>query len=87
MSADANRCPSCGDERPANTPEGLCLRCLMRQPMTEDMTGPPDVDATTAPADTGSGHSPQPTPADSEATGGTFPGLPLARPRPTPPAT
>ena len=29
--ADANRCPNCGAERPANAPEGLCPRCLMRQ--------------------------------------------------------
>ena len=25
--ADANRCPNCGAEQPANAPEGLCPRC------------------------------------------------------------
>ena len=71
MSPDANRCPGCGDLQPANAPEGLCPRCLMRQAMTGGTTpGPTDVnaDATTAPAATGSGHSPEPTPADAEAT-------------------
>jgi tetratricopeptide (TPR) repeat protein len=27
--ADADRCPNCGDLRPANAPEGLCPRCLL----------------------------------------------------------
>src|SRR5260370_619078 len=50
--ADANRCPSCGAEQPANAPVGLCPRCLMQQAMTGDMLGPAD-DATVerAPAD------------------------------------
>ena len=56
-------------EQPANAPEGLCPRCLMRQPMTGDTPGPADADATTAPAATGPGHSPEPTPGDPEATG------------------
>jgi predicted Ser/Thr protein kinase len=29
--ADQKRCPGCGDERPADAPEGLCSRCLIRQ--------------------------------------------------------
>ena len=33
---DANRCPSCGAERPANSPEGLCPRCLMQQALDTD---------------------------------------------------
>ncbi len=69
MSADANRCPGCGAERPANAPEGLCPRCLMSQATPGDTPGPADVDATTAPAATGSGHSPEPLPGDPEATG------------------
>jgi hypothetical protein len=89
MSADANRCPSCGAERPANAQEGLCPRCLMLQPMTGDLPGPADVDATTAPAATGSGHSPEPTPGDPRRPGRPSPGR--SRPRPrfrrTPPPT
>jgi tetratricopeptide (TPR) repeat protein/tRNA A-37 threonylcarbamoyl transferase component Bud32 len=66
MSADANRCPGCGAERPANAAEGLCPRCLMRPPMTGDTPGPPD--ATTAHAIAGSDRPPAPTAADPEAT-------------------
>ncbi len=33
---DANRCPSCEAERPANSPEGLCPRCLMQQALDTD---------------------------------------------------
>ena len=69
MSADANRCPGCGAERPANAPEGLCPRCLMLRPMTGGTPVPADVDATTDLAATGSSHSPEPTPGDPEATG------------------
>ncbi len=69
MSADANRCPGCGAERPANVPEGLCPRCLMSQAIPGDTPGPANVDATTARAATGSGHSPEPPPGDPEATG------------------
>ncbi len=83
MSADANRCPSCGALRPANAPEGLCPRCLMRQPMTGDTPGPGDVDAATAPAPTGSGHAPEPTPGDPEATGAHVAG-PVASTAPLP---
>ena len=34
--ADANRCPNCGAERPANAPGGLCPRCLTRPAMSND---------------------------------------------------
>ena len=68
MFADANRCPNCGAEQPANASEGLCPRCLMRPPMTGDTPGPADADATTVPATTGPGHSLEPTPGDPDAT-------------------
>ena len=58
----------------ANAPEGLCPRCLMSQAMPGDTPGPGDVDATTAPAATGSGHSPEPSPGDPEATEAYTPG-------------
>jgi hypothetical protein len=69
MAADAKRCPDCGDELPANTPDGLCPRCLMRLATMSDPPGTAvDDDATTGPTDIRSGHSPRPTAADSEAT-------------------
>jgi eukaryotic-like serine/threonine-protein kinase len=48
----------------------------MLQPMTGEPPGPTevDVDATTAPAVTGSDHSPEPTPVDPQATGAHIPG-------------
>ncbi len=67
MSADANRCAGCGGERPANTPDGLCPRCVIGRAMTDDRTVPADVDATTSPADRGSDRTPEPTLADSAA--------------------
>ena len=69
-----NRCSGCGEERPANTPEGLCPRCLMRQEMTGDTPGPADVDATTTLAATSSGYPLEPSPGDFEATGAYNPG-------------
>jgi hypothetical protein len=42
--------------------------------MTAETPSPADVDATTAPAATDPGHPPEPTPADSEATGAHIPG-------------
>ena len=72
--ADANRCPSCGAERPANAPEGYCPRCLLSQATNSDTPGRVDVDATTAPATTSSGHEPETLPGDSEATGAYIPG-------------
>jgi len=69
MADDANQCPICGAVRPANAPEGLCPRCAMRQAMTGDAPGPANDDDTTVPASTGSGHLPEPTPNDPEATG------------------
>ena len=68
MSADANRCASCGAEYPGNTPVGLCPRCLMQQAMTTDTPDHDDVDSTTVPFATASGQSPEPTTADTEAT-------------------
>ncbi len=48
---DANRCPSCGAQRPANGPEGLCPRCLLQNALDTDPpaagTGP-DVELTVA---------------------------------------
>ena len=41
----------------------------MRQALTGDAPGPADVDDTTVPASTGSGHWPEPTLNDPEATG------------------
>jgi WD40 repeat protein/tRNA A-37 threonylcarbamoyl transferase component Bud32 len=83
MTADANRCPNCGAERPANAPEGLCPLCLARLEMTGETPGPADVDATTAPAVTDPGHPPEPMPGDSEATRAHIPG-PLASTAPVP---
>jgi hypothetical protein len=31
--AENERCPSCGEDLPANTPHGLCPECLLRQGM------------------------------------------------------
>jgi serine/threonine protein kinase len=69
MSPAAKRCPGCGAVQPATAPEGLCPRCLMRLPMTDDTPVPAHADATKAPATTGPGHSPEQTPGDPEATG------------------
>jgi len=69
MPGEANRCPNCGAERPANTREGLCPRCEMLRATTDAAPDPGGVDATTAPAAAGSGHAPEPTPGDAEATG------------------
>ena len=46
----------------------------MRQPMTGDKPGPGEADDTTAPAATGSGHSPKPTQPDVEVSGTYSPG-------------
>jgi eukaryotic-like serine/threonine-protein kinase len=77
MFADANRCPNCGALQPASASEGLCPRCLMRQPISGDSPGLADVDVTTAQADTGHGCSPEPALADFEATDAQMP-RPLA---------
>ena len=74
MSPEAKRCPGCGALQPATAPEGLCPRCLMSQAMTGDTPGPADVDAATAPATTGPGHSLEPTPGDPDATGADISG-------------
>ncbi len=34
--AEANRCPNCGSERPANAPKGLCPRCLLQQGLNSE---------------------------------------------------
>ena len=45
--AERERCPSCGNELPANAPQGLCPECLLRQALeSEDPTAPPDRAAT-----------------------------------------
>ena len=48
---DANHCPNCGATRPADAPEGLCPRCLMRNALGGETTVPPD--ASNAPTDHG----------------------------------
>jgi eukaryotic-like serine/threonine-protein kinase len=74
MNIDAERCPNCGVERPANAPEGYCPRCLLSQAVNSEAPGQIDVDATTAPAATSSSHEPEPSPGDSEATAAYTPG-------------
>ena len=74
MAAAPNRCPSCGAEQPANAPGGLCPRCRMGHPTTGDAPAMADLDATTGSAAAASGHSPEPTQPDSEATGAYLPG-------------
>jgi WD40 repeat protein/serine/threonine protein kinase/tetratricopeptide (TPR) repeat protein len=39
MTADANRCPNCGADLPADSPEGLCPRCMMRGALGEETAG------------------------------------------------
>ena len=73
MAADATRCPSCGAERPANAPEGLCSRCLTRHAMIVDTPIPADLDTTIARTISVSSRSPVPTQADS-APSATPPG-------------
>ena len=69
MADHANRCPICGAPRPTSTPLGLCPQCAMRPVSTGDMPGQAAVDTTTSPAAAGSGHSPDMSPNDSQATG------------------
>ena len=38
--ADRPRCPNCGDELPANAPQGLCPACLLKQGMESEATDP-----------------------------------------------
>jgi tetratricopeptide (TPR) repeat protein len=47
--SDANRCPSCGAERPADAPEGLCPRCLERNALDDETALPTDDDAVVGP--------------------------------------
>ena len=77
--ADENRCPSCGAERPANAPEGLCPSCLMQQ-----CTGGATSVSAGLSGTTDSGHAPDFMMADIEATLGAD--RRACRP-PTPPAT
>ncbi len=84
MAADATRCPSCGAERPANAPEGLCSRCLTRQATTGDRPVTADVDATVARTASGPADSAETTQADPEpaaACSGGLPDLQDQRPR------
>jgi eukaryotic-like serine/threonine-protein kinase len=67
--ADANRCSSCGAEQPADAPAGLCPSCLVRQTIAGVTPGPADIKVSTTSVANVSGHSPEPSPADSEATG------------------
>ena len=45
--ADPDRCPICGAARPADAPEGLCPRCLMRNALGGD-AGEPSGEVTAA---------------------------------------
>src|SRR5262249_37568596 len=45
IDADPARCPSCGAERPANAPGGLCPRCVLRHAMESNGSA----DGTSAP--------------------------------------
>ena len=60
MFAEPNRCPICGAEQLANTPEGLCSRCQTPPEMTDNASSAAAVDAPAAPATTEFGHSPAP---------------------------
>ena len=40
--AENERCPSCGQELPANTPQGLCPACLLRQGMESEAANSSD---------------------------------------------
>src|SRR4051794_7612934 len=62
MAADANRCPRCGADLPANDPGGPCPRC-------QTLPGGADVDATTAPVTAGPEHRRRPPTTDAGATG------------------
>jgi serine/threonine protein kinase len=83
MAADATRCPSCGEEQPANAPEGPCPRCLMRPAPTGDPLVPSAVEATIARTASGRVQSAETTQTDSGplATGpGEIPDLLEKRP-------
>ena len=77
MAADANRCPSCGAERPANAPEGLCPACLMNAGLVHERDINDDAteafhDAPTLSRGTGPGGSMTPLidpPVESPRTG------------------
>ena len=57
--ADEIRCPSCGAVRPANAPEGLCPRCLMRNALGEETSVPPGSAARIDPGPTAVGPGPE----------------------------
>src|SRR4051812_15297354 len=38
----ADRCPTCGDDRPAGSPRGLCPRCQSAGALNDASTPPPD---------------------------------------------
>jgi serine/threonine protein kinase len=84
MVADANRCPSCGAERPANASPGLCSRCLTHPATTDETLVSDDVDAPIVGTAMGPGGSLEETEAasDPQATGsGEVPDLPGKTPR------
>ncbi|MGP0062392.1 MAG: protein kinase domain-containing protein [Isosphaeraceae bacterium] len=66
MAAEANRCPTCGAERPADAPGGVCPACQMRQTLAADAPPPAEIGAATIPADTRPDHATEVP--DSEAT-------------------
>ena len=55
--AECARCPSCGNELSANTPQGLCPECLLRQALESEAPTAPPGPAATVPATPGGGPS------------------------------
>src|SRR5689334_10812554 len=52
-------CPSCGDPLPADAPEGLCVKCLLKVGAGSDATTQPDPGA-----DKRHAHAPAPPPEE-----------------------
>jgi len=55
MAVDANRCPTCGDELPANGAEPICPRCLLRLAIAGPAPGSSVVGSTILPDSTEAG--------------------------------
>jgi tRNA A-37 threonylcarbamoyl transferase component Bud32 len=78
MFAEPNRCPICGAEQLANTPEGLCPRCQMPEAMTDHTSRAAAVDAPAAPATAEFGDSPTPAEPQTTAAGTSAGAAPAA---------
>jgi serine/threonine protein kinase len=50
--AENDRCPSCGQDLPANTPHGLCPECLLQQAMGSEEASSPQRSEASGPAST-----------------------------------